>query len=67
VVKISASELWLLLLVLGINIFVAFYERRVGHRIGSSILIADAYHAMSDIWVAISVMIGLIGIVAIRN
>ncbi|MGQ9872910.1 cation diffusion facilitator family transporter [Leptodesmis sp.] len=61
-VTISSSELWLLLLVLGINIFVTFYERRVGHRIGSTILIADAYHTMSDIWVTISVLIGLIGI-----
>lgn len=61
-VKISAPELWLLMLVLGINIFVAFYERRVGRRIGSSILIADAYHTMSDIWVTISVMVGLVGI-----
>ncbi|UBF23757.1 cation diffusion facilitator family transporter [Kovacikia minuta CCNUW1] len=61
-VKISASELWILLLVLGVNIFVAFYERRVGQRIGSQILIADAKHTMSDVWVTISVMAGLIGI-----
>lgn len=61
-VKISTSELWLLMLVLGINIFVAVYERRVGRRIGSPILIADAYHTMSDIWVTISVMVGLVGI-----
>jgi cation diffusion facilitator family transporter len=61
-VKISPSELWLLLLVLGINIFVAFYERRVGQRVGSPILIADAQHTMSDIWVTISVLAGLIGI-----
>ncbi len=61
-VKISGWELWVLLLVLGINIFVAFYERRVGKRIGSQILIADAYHTMSDIWVTIAVLAGLIGI-----
>lgn len=61
-VKISASELWILLLVLGINIFVAFYERREGYRVGSQILIADAQHTMSDIWVTISVLAGLIGI-----
>jgi cation diffusion facilitator family transporter len=61
-VSISAPELWLLMLVLGINIFVTYYERRVGHRIGSTILIADAYHTMSDIWVTISVLIGLVGI-----
>jgi cation diffusion facilitator family transporter len=61
-VKLAGSELWLLLIVLGINIFVAFYERRVGQQVGSSILIADAQHTMSDIWVTISVLAGLIGI-----
>lgn len=61
-VKIVESELWLLLLVLGINIFVAYYERAVGKRIGSPILIADAKHTMSDVWVTISVMAGLIGV-----
>ena len=61
-VKIEAPELWVLLLVLGINIFVAFYERGVGRKVGSSILIADAMHTMSDIWVTIAVLLGLIGI-----
>jgi cation diffusion facilitator family transporter len=61
-VKITAPELWLLLLVLGVNIFVTFYERSVGQRIGSPILIADATHTMSDVWVTIAVLGGLIGI-----
>ncbi|MCF4969872.1 cation diffusion facilitator family transporter [Nostoc sp. CMAA1605] len=61
-VKISPPELWLLLIVLGVNIFVAFYERGVGKRVGSQILIADATHTMSDVWVTISVMVGLIGV-----
>ena len=61
-VRVGKTELWILLLVLGVNIFVAFYERRVGKRIGSPILIADAYHTMSDIWVTIAVLAGLIGI-----
>ncbi|MFN6517845.1 MAG: cation diffusion facilitator family transporter [Nostoc sp. CreGUA01] len=61
-VKISPPELWLLLIVLGVNIFVAFYERAVGRRVGSPILIADATHTMSDIWVTISVIGGLIGV-----
>ncbi|MDX2243763.1 MAG: cation diffusion facilitator family transporter, partial [Leptolyngbyaceae cyanobacterium bins.302] len=61
-VTISSSELWILLIVLGINIFVAYYERREGHRVKSPILIADAQHTMSDIWVTISVMGGLIGV-----
>ncbi|MEH2259680.1 cation diffusion facilitator family transporter [Nostoc sp.] len=61
-IKISPPELWLLLIVLGVNIFVAFYERSVGKRVGSSILIADATHTISDIWVTISVIGGLIGV-----
>ncbi|MBW4508642.1 MAG: cation diffusion facilitator family transporter [Scytonematopsis contorta HA4267-MV1] len=61
-VRISAPELWLLLIVLGVNIFVAFYERGVGKRVGSAILIADSQHTMSDIWVTISVIAGLIGV-----
>jgi cation diffusion facilitator family transporter len=61
-VRISGPELWLLLIVLGINIFVAFYERSVGRRVGSKILTADAQHTMSDVWVTMSVLGGLIGI-----
>lgn len=66
-VRISGEQLWILLLVLGINIFVAFYERRVGQEIDSPILIADAYHTMSDIWVTIMVLVGLIGIWQAEN
>jgi len=61
-IQISAFELWILLIVLGLNIFVAFYERRVGQRIGSPILLADARHTMSDIWVTITVLAGLLGV-----
>jgi cation diffusion facilitator family transporter len=61
-ITISASELWLLLLVLGINIFVTYYERGVGKRVGSPILIADAQHTMSDVWVTITVLAGLIAV-----
>ncbi|MEL6327340.1 MAG: cation diffusion facilitator family transporter [Cyanobacteria bacterium J06626_23] len=61
-VTITSTGLWLLLLVLGINIMVAFYERRVGTRLGSQILIADAHHTMSDIWITIAVIGGLVGV-----
>lgn len=61
-VNISVSELWLLLIVLGVNIFVTYYERGVGQRVGSPILIADAQHTMSDVWVTITVLLGLIGV-----
>jgi cation diffusion facilitator family transporter len=61
-VRIDGAELLIVILVLGVNIFVAFYERKVGRRINSPILIADAYHTMSDIWVTIAVLLGLIGV-----
>jgi cation diffusion facilitator family transporter len=61
-VVIKGEELWVLLVVLGINILVTFYERREGQRLNSPLLIADAYHTMSDIWVTIGVLLGLIGI-----
>jgi len=61
-VKLSNPELWLLLAILGINITVAFYERRVGKRLDSPLLLADAKHTMSDVWITIVVLAGLIGI-----
>ncbi|MGB7442079.1 MAG: cation diffusion facilitator family transporter [Coleofasciculaceae cyanobacterium] len=61
-VKMSAPALWIMLIVLGVNIFVAFYERRVGLHLGSRILVADAQHTMSDIWITITVIAGLIGV-----
>lgn len=61
-VTVSPGHLWILLLVLGINIFVAYYERRVGKRLGSALLVADAKHTMSDVWITIMVIGGLIGV-----
>jgi cation diffusion facilitator family transporter len=61
-VELSGAALWLVLVVLGVNIFVAFYERRVGRRLGSNILMADAQHTMSDVWITITVLAGLIGV-----
>ena len=54
--------MWILLIVLGINISVAFTERAVGKRFMSAILIADAKHTMSDVWITITVIGGLIGV-----
>ena len=66
-IKVSSAELWLLLIVLGVNIFVAFYERNVGRKVNSPILIADAKHTMSDIWVTIIVIAGLVGMWQAEN
>jgi cation diffusion facilitator family transporter len=60
--EIEPFMLWWMLIVVGINIFVAFYERRVGLKLGSKILIADAHHTMSDIWITLTVIGGSIGV-----
>ncbi|MBE9039638.1 cation transporter [Oscillatoriales cyanobacterium LEGE 11467] len=62
IVRVSPPILWLMLLVMGINIFVATYERRIGQKLGSPILIADAQHTASDIWITLTVIGGLIGV-----
>ena len=61
-ITLTPIALWTMLVVLGVNILVAFYERRVGVRLGIKLLIADAHHTMSDIWITIVVIAGLIGI-----
>ncbi len=66
-IEVSFMELCLLLVVLGVNIFVAVYEHRVGKKINSPILIADAKHTTSDIWVTIIVIAGLVGVWQANN
>lgn len=43
-----------------INVFVSSYERRRGSELTSEILTADAMHTMSDAFVSISVIVGLV-------
>lgn len=62
IVEVQGPELWILVLVLGINVGVALYERNVGKRLNSTILIADAKHTMSDVWITITVLAGLVGV-----
>ena len=50
----------LLTATLGVNIWVAWYERRAGERIGSEILLADAAHTRSDVWITLAVIGGLL-------
>ncbi|ASC70656.1 cation transporter [Halomicronema hongdechloris C2206] len=61
-VTMNATALWVMLGILAINMVVAFYERRVGLRLKSHLLTADAHHTMSDVWITITVIGGLIGV-----
>lgn len=43
-----------------VNIFITTWERRVGKRLGSEILVADASHTASDILVSLGVIVSLV-------
>lgn len=60
-VVMDVENLALLVLVLGVNVFVATYERRAGRRLNSPLLIADAHHTFGDIWITLGVLAGAIG------
>ena len=49
---------------LAVNIGVSVYERSVGKRLGSSILVADSIHTQSDIYASIGVVLGFIAVKA---
>jgi cation diffusion facilitator family transporter len=61
-IQMSAPVFWVMIVVLGINILVVLYERTVGQRTQSQILLANAEHTLSDVWVTMTVVVGLVGV-----
>jgi cation diffusion facilitator family transporter len=59
-VRITDLGLVLLLATLATNILVAWYENRRGHELSSEILIADAAHTRTDVFITIGVLIGVL-------
>lgn len=49
----------IMLATLGVNLFVAWYERREGQRLKSELLLADSAHTASDVLVTISVLVSM--------
>jgi len=47
---------------IAVNLLVTTYEKRKGEKLNSDVLIADSMHTRSDIYVSISVIVGLIAI-----
>lgn len=45
-----------------VNLGVTVYEARQGKALKSDILLADSQHTRSDIWVSLSVIVGLVGV-----
>ncbi len=47
---------WLLIITLIVNVFVWIYERNIGKKVNSALLVADASHTGSDVLITISVL-----------
>lgn len=60
--EVSIESLIIILITLLINIVVAIYENKQGHKLNSQILIADSLHTRSDIFISIGVLIALISV-----
>lgn len=59
-VAVTDLGLVVLLVTLGINVLVAWYENRRGHELSSELLIADAAHTRTDVFITIGVLIGVL-------
>lgn len=59
-VDVSDSQLALLLLILGANVVISWYERRRGTELGSELLVADAAHTRADAVITVAVIAGIL-------
>ncbi|MDK2974099.1 MAG: hypothetical protein PWP08_470 [Methanofollis sp.] len=59
---ITAVTVGVMVATLVVNIFVAWYERRMGEELKSGFLIADSEHTRSDVYVSLSVLAGFVAV-----
>ena len=59
-IRVSDISLGILLATLATNVLVAWYENRRGHELASELLIADAAHTRTDVFITIGVLIGVL-------
>jgi cation diffusion facilitator family transporter len=59
VVNVSSTALALLVFTLVINIGVVWFETRAGRRLRSDLLLADALHTRTDVFITLGVLAGL--------
>jgi cation diffusion facilitator family transporter len=60
--EVTGISFAVMFVTLVINLFITTWERRAGRRLSSSILIADARHTLSDVFVTLAVIVGLIAV-----
>jgi cation diffusion facilitator family transporter len=59
-IEINDLQLVVLVLTLGLNVFVTWYEHRRGIELGSELLVADAAHTRADVVITVAVLIGVL-------
>lgn len=59
-VEVTPTSFAVMVITLGINVFVVWFENRRGREFGSDVLQADAKHTLSDIWVTLGVLGSLV-------
>jgi cation diffusion facilitator family transporter len=59
-VIVTDLQLAVLVLTVGVNVLVAWYEQRRGTELGSQLLIADSSHTRADVFVTVGVLVGLL-------
>ena len=59
-VEVTATSFAVMIITLGINVFVVWFESQRGKELGSDVLQADAKHTLSDVWVTLGVLLSLV-------
>jgi cation diffusion facilitator family transporter len=59
-VVVSDFQLALLVLTLGVNVLITWYEHRRGIELGSELLVADAAHTRADVFITVGVVVGVL-------
>ena len=60
--QVTAVSFIVMIVTLAINVGTLIYERRVGRRLQSELLLADASHTMTDVYVSLSVIVSLVAV-----
>jgi cation diffusion facilitator family transporter len=59
-VVVGDFQLALLVLTLGVNVLITWYEHRRGVELGSELLVADAAHTRADVFITVGVVVGVL-------
>ncbi|MGH2671141.1 MAG: cation diffusion facilitator family transporter, partial [bacterium] len=59
-ITMTDGNLAVLVATLGVNVYVAWYENRRGRELSSELLIADAAHTRTDVFITVGVLLGVL-------